>query len=135
NAMQCDMQCNAICDMRYAMRCDMRCDAMCTRGARLTRADSEINTLQRLERPSDQETARLRDVEGRCRSYLRFADETLTMLCYMSKAIQRPFLAPEIVDRLAAMLNYNLDQLAGPKCVDLKVKDPQRCVARAALRH
>jgi hypothetical protein len=29
-------------------------------------------------------------------------------------------------ERLASMLNYNVTQLCGPKCVDLKVKDAQR---------
>ena len=32
---------------------------------------------------------------------------------------------PEIVDRLAAILDYNLDVLVGPRCEDLKVKDPK----------
>jgi len=35
-------------------------------------------------------------------------------------------MAPEIVERLAAMLDYNLQQLAGPKCTELKVNDPKK---------
>ena len=30
--------------------------------------------------------------------------------------IREPFLRPELADRLAAMLNFNLQQLCGPKC-------------------
>ena len=30
--------------------------------------------------------------------------------------IKEPFLRPELVDRLAAMLNHNLKQLCGSKC-------------------
>lgn len=32
----------------------------------------------------------------------------------------------ELVDRLSSMLNFNLKQLAGPKCNDLKVKNPAK---------
>ncbi|KAI8058379.1 ubiquitin elongating factor core-domain-containing protein [Syncephalis plumigaleata] len=37
-----------------------------------------------------------------------------------------PFLAPEVVDRLTAMLNYNLNTLVGPKCTELKVENPKK---------
>ena len=40
--------------------------------------------------------------------------------------IKEPFLRPELVDRLAAMLNYNLKQLCGSKCKNLKVKNPEK---------
>ena len=48
------------------------------------------------------------------------------MLQYLTVSIQDPFLRPEIIDRLAAMLNFNLVQLVGPKCTDLKVKNPEK---------
>lgn len=32
----------------------------------------------------------------------------------------------EIVDRLSSMLNFNLQQLCGPKCNDLKVRNPSK---------
>lgn len=35
-------------------------------------------------------------------------------------------MVPEIVDRLAAMLDYNLEALVGPKCDELKVKNPEK---------
>ena len=41
-------------------------------------------------------------------------------------AIQEPFLRPELADRLAAMLNYNLKQLCGNKCKNLKVRQPEK---------
>lgn len=40
--------------------------------------------------------------------------------------IKEPFYKPELIDRLAAMLNYNLRQLCGPKCKNLKVKNPEK---------
>lgn len=44
----------------------------------------------------------------------------------MTSEVIEPFLVNEIVDRLAAMLDYNLVQLVGPKCTELKVKNPEK---------
>ena len=35
-------------------------------------------------------------------------------------------MVPEIVDRLAAMLDYNLEALVGPRCQQLIVKNPEK---------
>lgn len=48
------------------------------------------------------------------------------MLNYMTAEVIKPFLVSEIVDRLAAMLDYNLVQLVGPKCTELKVVNPEK---------
>jgi ubiquitin conjugation factor E4 B len=48
------------------------------------------------------------------------------MLKYMTAEVVDPFMSPEIVDRLAAMLDYNLAQLVGPKCTELKVSKPEK---------
>ncbi|CAK8686773.1 unnamed protein product [Clavelina lepadiformis] len=68
----------------------------------------------------------LRQDERQCKSYLTLTNETLGMLHYLTKLVQKPFLRPEIADRLAAMFNFNLKQLCGPKCKDLKVKEPEK---------
>jgi ubiquitin conjugation factor E4 B len=49
------------------------------------------------------------------------SNETVHMLQYLTKEIADPFMVEEIVNRLAAMLDYNLSQLVGPKCTELKV--------------
>ena len=59
--------------------------------------------------------------ERQCRSYLTLATETLSTFHYLTKDITEPFLRPEMADRVASMLNFNLQQLCGPKCMDLKV--------------
>ncbi|XP_052213480.1 ubiquitin conjugation factor E4 B-like isoform X2 [Dreissena polymorpha] len=64
--------------------------------------------------------------EKQCRSYLTLATETVDMFHYLTDKIQAPFLIPELADRLAAMLNFNLQQLCGPKCKNLKVKNPEK---------
>lgn len=44
------------------------------------------------------------------------------MLEYLTVEIKEPFLRAELVERLASMLNFNLQQLCGPKCKNLKVR-------------
>jgi ubiquitin conjugation factor E4 B len=65
-------------------------------------------------------------LERQAQSYVALGNETIHMLRYMSAEVVEPFMVNEIVDRLAAMLDYNLSQLVGPKCTDLKVKNPQK---------
>ncbi len=36
------------------------------------------------------------------------------------------FMMPKIIDRLAAMLDYNLDALVGPRCNDLRVENKEK---------
>ncbi|KAJ2633580.1 Ubiquitin conjugation factor E4 [Coemansia sp. RSA 1290] len=72
------------------------------------------------------EASRLQEAERMARSYVSLAHETVHMLAFLSRLVPRPFQAGEVVGRLAAMLNYNLQQLAGPKCSSLKVQDMQQ---------
>ncbi|XP_005986019.1 ubiquitin conjugation factor E4 B isoform X1 [Latimeria chalumnae] len=60
------------------------------------------------------------------RSYLALATETVDMFHILTKQVQKPFLRPELGPRLATMLNFNLQQLCGPKCRDLKVENPEK---------
>uniref|UniRef100_A0A182U099 Ubiquitin conjugation factor E4 B n=1 Tax=Anopheles melas TaxID=34690 RepID=A0A182U099_9DIPT len=64
--------------------------------------------------------------ERQCRSYLTLARETVDMFHYMTIDIKEPFLRPELIDRLSSMLNYNMHQLCGPKCNDLRVRHPHK---------
>lgn len=48
------------------------------------------------------------------------------MFHYLTERIQEPFLTVELADRLAAMLNFNLQQLCGPKCNNLKVQNSEK---------
>jgi ubiquitin conjugation factor E4 B len=67
----------------------------------------------------------LRGWESAVRSDLDLGVESLRLLKLFSKETTAPFLTLEIVDRLAAMLDFNLALLAGPKCQELKVKNPE----------
>ncbi|CAN2388081.1 Ubiquitination factor E4B [Pristimantis euphronides] len=79
--------------------------------------------------PRDQQQTRqsqLAQDERVSRSYLALATETVDMFHILTKQVQKPFLRPELGPRLAAMLNFNLQQLCGPKCRDLKVENPEK---------
>ncbi|KAI9734960.1 MAG: hypothetical protein M1834_002042 [Cirrosporium novae-zelandiae] len=88
----------------------------------------KIHTLQEeLKDPSLDQAARanteekLQQEQGRAKSYMQLTNETVAMLKLFTEALADAFTMPEIVQRLADMLDYNLDALAGPKSSDLKV--------------
>ncbi|KAI9269014.1 ubiquitin elongating factor core-domain-containing protein [Phascolomyces articulosus] len=68
----------------------------------------------------------LRTLERQAQSYVALGNETVHMLQYLTKEVVEPFMVSEVVDRLAAMLDYNLAQLVGPKCQELKVKNREK---------
>ncbi|CAH1405610.1 unnamed protein product [Nezara viridula] len=78
---------------------------------------------------TEQQQARTRQLaadERQCRSYMTLARETVDMFHYLTDEIKEPFLRLELVGRLSAMLNFNLQQLCGPKCKNLKVNEPDK---------
>jgi len=85
---------------------------------------TEWNKQSREQQQS--KTRQLSQEERQCRSYLTLAAETVEMFHYLSKKIVEPFLSTELGDRLAGMLNFNLQQLCGKKCRELKVQNPKK---------
>lgn len=57
---------------------------------------------------------------------MTLANEDVGMLAYTSSVITAPFLLPELVERVANMLNYFLSQLVGPQRKTLALKDPEK---------
>ncbi|KAK7497939.1 hypothetical protein BaRGS_00010810 [Batillaria attramentaria] len=89
--------------------------------------DESLDSLKRIHEVQDlMDNATQWNAIPRCRSYLTLATETVEMFHYFTEKIKRPFLTETLVDRLAAMLDFNLQQLCGPKCKDLKVKNPAK---------
>eukprot|EP00127_Corallochytrium_limacisporum_P006751 Clim_evm21s235 gene=Clim_evmTU21s235 len=66
----------------------------------------------------------LRQHQRSCRGYMTLANEDVDVFHYLSAEVQDPFLRPELIERLAAMLDYNLNTLAGDKAQTLKVNNP-----------
>ncbi|SCU81226.1 LAME_0B06106g1_1 [Lachancea meyersii CBS 8951] len=76
---------------------------------------------------NDQELqSKLASSERQAKSSCGLAEKSITLFNIFSKDIPGAFCTPEIVDRLAGMLDYNLASLVGPKCRELRVKDPRK---------
>ena len=73
---------------------------------------------------SEKEEA-LSAAQGKAKSYMQLTNETVSMLKLFTDALADSFTMPEIVQRLADMLDYNLDAMVGPKSRDLIVENPQ----------
>ena len=75
------------------------------------------------ERERQERDSANRQNERALRSDLMLAKVHVGMMGYTSKDIASPFLVPEMVERVAAMLNYFLLYLAGPERKKLKFAD------------
>lgn len=71
------------------------------------------------ERKSKDEA--LEAAKGKAKSYMQLTNETVSMLRLFTKALGGAFSMPEVVQRLADMLDYNLDAMVPPKSSSLKV--------------
>lgn len=70
--------------------------------------------------------SKLKHLEGNVPYYTQLVNVNLELFKKFTKQARGPFLTGEIVERLAAMLAYNLETLAGPRCGNLKVKDMEK---------
>ncbi|KAJ7761518.1 ubiquitin conjugation factor E4 [Mycena maculata] len=68
----------------------------------------------------------LRTLERHAGGYISLGRSTVELLKVFTAETKAPFMMPEIVDRLAAMLDYNLHALIGPKYRDLEVRDREK---------
>lgn len=66
----------------------------------------------------------LRSLERHASGYTTLGRSTVELLKVFTAETKAPFMMPEIVDRLAAMLDYNLQALVGPKYQELRVREP-----------
>lgn len=66
----------------------------------------------------------LLSVQRNAKSYMQLTNETVAMLKLFTDALADSFTMPEIVQRLADMLDYNLDAMVGPKKLNLQVDNP-----------
>ncbi|KAG9144496.1 hypothetical protein Leryth_025015 [Lithospermum erythrorhizon] len=85
------------------------------------------NTVAWESRPAQERQERTRlfhSQENIIRIDMKLANEDVSMLAFSSEEISAPFLLPEMVERVASMLNYFLLQLVGPQRKSLTLKDP-----------
>lgn len=79
-------------------------------------------SLDQAQRQEKEEA--LSSAQGRAKSYMSLTNETVTMLKLFTEALSDSFTMPEVVQRLADMLDYNLEALTGPKQGNLRVENP-----------
>lgn len=77
------------------------------------------------EEEKQQKEEALEAAKGKAKSYMQLTTESLAMLKLFTDALADAFTMPEIVQRLADMLDYNLDSLTGSKSNNLKVENAQ----------
>ena len=68
----------------------------------------------------------LRNMERVATNFITLGRSTVELLKMFTGETKAPFMVPEIVYRLAAMLDYHLVALAGPKYQELKVREPEK---------
>ncbi|GKZ85214.1 hypothetical protein AnigIFM56816_010980 [Aspergillus niger] len=72
-----------------------------------------------------QKEEHLASAQRNAKSYMQLTNETVAMLKLFTDALADSFTMPEIVQRLADMLDYNLDAMVGPKSASLRVDNLQ----------
>ena len=87
--------------------------------------NAEESARQTPQHRRERESA-LRGLERQAGIYVQLGNSTVLLLKEFTAETKKPFMVPEIVDRLAAMLDYNLDALVGPRGQDLIVKNPEK---------
>lgn len=68
----------------------------------------------------------LLSLESSVTGYTTLSQSTVELLKVFTAEAKAPFMVPKIVDELAAMLDYNLVALVGPKYQELKVRQPEK---------
>lgn len=68
---------------------------------------------------------KLAESERMAKSFVQLSNKTVKLFNLFTKETPRSFVKPEIVDRLAGMLDYNLEALVGPRYNELRVKNPE----------
>ena len=91
----------------------------------------QIELSQQRDPPLTQEerTAKeeeLATAEGQAQSYMQLTNETVSMMKLFTGNLSASFTMPEIVDRVAAMVDYTLDTIVGPKSANLRVENAKK---------
>lgn len=88
-----------------------------------TELNTQGATMDAATRQQRQE--HLASAQRNAKSYMQLTNETVAMLKLFTDALADSFTMPEIVQRLADMLDYNLDAMVGTKSSSLRVENLQ----------
>lgn len=102
-------------------------DELLTKLAEIKKLQQEMANTEEWEALTQEQRedkqSKLRSAEAIVEPWIIYSREFLALLIEFTNSTKAPFVSPEIVGRLSAMLNYVLEQLAGDRCSDLKSKD------------
>lgn len=87
----------------------------------LAQTPSTLTAEQRTSKEEELATA-----ESQATSYMQLTNETVSMMKLFTGNLSTSFTMPEIVDRVAAMVDYTLDTIVGPKSANLKVENAKK---------
>ncbi|KAK5679783.1 Ubiquitin conjugation factor E4 [Elasticomyces elasticus] len=68
-------------------------------------------------------TELLESEKGKAKSYMQLTRESMDTLILFTETLANAFTMPEVVSRLAAMLDYNLDIMVGDKRTNLRIEN------------
>jgi Ubiquitin fusion degradation protein 2 len=88
-----------------------------------TELNTQGHTMDAATRQQREE--HLSSAQRSAKSYMQLTNQTVSMLKLFTDALADSFTMPEIVQRLADMLDYNLDAMVGPKSSNLRVDNLQ----------
>ncbi|KAJ5143935.1 uncharacterized protein N7515_002722 [Penicillium bovifimosum] len=93
----------------------------------ISSTQAELNTQGNSmdEATRQQREEHLASAQRSAKSYMQLTNETVAMVKLFTEALADSFTMPEIVQRLADMLDYNLDAMVGPKSSNLRVDNLQ----------
>jgi ubiquitin conjugation factor E4 B len=92
------------------------------RGIELEMKSAEWDALPAQDREEKQKALDLE--KGQVRWKMDLGNLIISILKLLSSGIVEPFCRPELVNRVADMLNDFLTKLVGPKCLEMKVENP-----------
>ncbi|KAI1438924.1 ubiquitin fusion degradation protein 2 [Xylaria sp. CBS 124048] len=101
-------------------------DEALTKLAKIHDYQKQLQNQELSTEDSDKIRTDLEQAEQQCQSWMQLVNDTMGMMKLFTEALRDSFTMPEIVVRLAGMLNYNLESLVGPKRGQLKVEDAQK---------
>ncbi|PHH65787.1 hypothetical protein CDD81_1514 [Ophiocordyceps australis] len=102
-------------------------DEALTKFPKIRSLEKEISDMTLSAEDRHKKEEELQTLGNQATSYMQLANETLDMMKLFTQALSESFVMPEVVARLASMLNYNLDTLAGKKAnAELNVSNREK---------
>ncbi|TVY30586.1 Ubiquitin conjugation factor E4 [Lachnellula hyalina] len=97
-------------------------DEALTKFPKIHELEEELKTTKLTPEEREAKSEELKTASSQATSYMQLTNETISMMKLFTKNLSASFTMPEIVDRVAAMVNYTLDTIVGPKSANLKVE-------------